>query len=120
MRHIDAAGRFDLREPEPSSNPAGVTRRILQGRPPEDSIYAMRVMPGEAVRGEEGDRHTLTGAPTAIRDDLATFAEAGLTTLVIGYESPDKDTCIRRLEEFAELAWGQVRRRRYPRLARGT
>ena len=37
---------------------------------------------------------------------LRGIVEAGLETLVVGYESPDEDTCARRLEGFAQLAWG--------------
>ena len=63
-------------------------------------------MPGETVLDDEGNRRPFTGDRAAIRDDLAAFAEAGLETLIVGYESPDEDTCARRLEGFAELAWG--------------
>ena len=74
--------------------------------PPAGSLYAIWTMPGETVRNDEGNRRPFTGERTAIRDDLAAFGEAGLETLVTGYESPDEDTCTRRLETFAELAWG--------------
>ena len=74
--------------------------------PPTGSLYAMWIMPGETVLDDEGNRRSFTGDRTAIRDDLAAFAEAGLDTLIVGYESPDEDTCTRRLEAFAELAWG--------------
>ena len=74
--------------------------------PPKGSFYAIWVMPGETVLDGEGNRRPFTGEGAAISDDLAAFAEAGLDTLVVGYESPDEDICIRRLEDFAELAWG--------------
>ena len=77
------------------------------GRPaPSGSLYAIWVMPGETVFDDEGNRRPFTGDSAAMRDDFAAFAEAGLETLIVGYESPDEDTCIRRLEDFAELAWG--------------
>ena len=66
----------------------------------------MWIMPGETVLDDEGKRRPFTGGRAAIRDDFAAFAEAGLETLIVGYESPDEDTCTRRLESFAELAWG--------------
>ncbi len=73
--------------------------------PPAGSFYAMWTMPGETVFDDDGRRRPFTGGSAAIRDDIAAFAEAGMTTLVIGYESPDEESCIRRLERFATLAW---------------
>lgn len=100
--------RWRFNTPERYAAGLAQVREIAEeaGRPPPaGSLYAMWIMPGETVFDGEGNRRPFTGDRAAVRDDFAAFAEAGLDTLIVGYESPDEDTCIRRLEAFAELAW---------------
>ncbi len=74
------------------------------GRDPasiEIGLNALWYRLGEAVTSEEGARMPFTGDAAAIIDDICAYGEAGMETLVIGFESNELAQSLDRIEAFA-------------------
>ena len=68
----------------------------------ESLLYASGEVVMEEQEHADGGRQSFTGSPEQRAEDIRSFAEAGVSTMIVNVAANDKNAMLTRMAEFAE------------------